>query len=210
MMGMSSFKDGVNGKTSATAYEPTARQRRMFGHCKVFTTGMAALACRVAPRTFSKWCDAGKIRHYRLPGSSDRRVERPELVRFMTEHGIPLDVLGGPAPVSVAVLAGCAGPWAEAFAGLMGAGWRAVRAGRLFDAALAVAQDAAEAVVFDCALGSADCADSALSVRRAAPAAALVGLLADDGADPGCYDLAVRASDGPEAAAAFLTQRLGR
>lgn len=57
---------------------------------EVLTTGEVARICRVAPRTVSKWFDSGKLRGYRIPGSKDRRIPVPQLVRFMKAHGIPL------------------------------------------------------------------------------------------------------------------------
>lgn len=60
---------------------------------RVLTTGQVAKICKVAPRTVSKWFDSGKLKGYRLPGSRDRRIPRENLLRFMKENGIPLDVL---------------------------------------------------------------------------------------------------------------------
>jgi len=59
----------------------------------VFTTGQVARICKVAPRTVSKWFDAGQLRGYRIPGSKDRRIPREHLVSFMKTHGIPLNGL---------------------------------------------------------------------------------------------------------------------
>lgn len=59
----------------------------------VLTTGEVAKICNVAPRTVSKWFDTGKLRGYRIPGSKDRRIPLPQLIRFMRAHGIPLDGL---------------------------------------------------------------------------------------------------------------------
>ncbi len=56
----------------------------------VLTTGEVARICSVAPRTVSKWFDAGHLRGYRIPGSKDRRIPLEHLVRFMRAHGIPL------------------------------------------------------------------------------------------------------------------------
>lgn len=60
---------------------------------EVLTTGEVAKICNVAPRTVSKWFDTGSLKGYRIPGSKDRRIPVPELVRFMKAHGIPLDGL---------------------------------------------------------------------------------------------------------------------
>lgn len=56
----------------------------------VLTTGQVAKICNVAPRTVSKWFDAGQLRGYRIPGSKDRRIPVEQLVRFMKAHGMPL------------------------------------------------------------------------------------------------------------------------
>jgi two-component system response regulator RpaA len=60
---------------------------------KVFTTGQVAKICKVAPRTVSKWFDSGRLRGYRIPGSQDRRIPREHLIKFLTEHGMPLGEL---------------------------------------------------------------------------------------------------------------------
>ena len=59
----------------------------------VLTTGQVAKICNVAPRTVSKWFDSGQLRGYRIPGSKDRRIPLPQLVRFMRAHNIPLNGL---------------------------------------------------------------------------------------------------------------------
>ena len=66
---------------------------RTAGRKDVLTTGEVARACRVAPRTVSKWFDTGKLRGYRIPGSRDRRIPLQQLIAFMRAHGIPLDGL---------------------------------------------------------------------------------------------------------------------
>lgn len=61
---------------------------------QTFTTGVIAKGFQVAPRTISKWIDAGRLKGYRLPGSADRRVNRDEVIRFASEHGLPIGWLG--------------------------------------------------------------------------------------------------------------------
>ncbi len=61
---------------------------------EVLTTGEVAKICNVAPRTVSKWFDAGQLKGYRIPGSKDRRIPVAQLVKFMKAHGIPLEGLG--------------------------------------------------------------------------------------------------------------------
>jgi excisionase family DNA binding protein len=60
---------------------------------KTFTTGQVAKICKVAPRTVNKWFDSGRLTGYRIPGSNGRRVPREALVRFLTEHEMPLGEL---------------------------------------------------------------------------------------------------------------------
>lgn len=59
----------------------------------VLTTGQVAEICNVAPRTVTKWFDSGQLRGYRIPGSRDRRIPLPELVRFMKSNNIPTNQL---------------------------------------------------------------------------------------------------------------------
>lgn len=59
----------------------------------VLTTGEVAKLCNVAPRTVSKWFDAGHLRGYRIPGSKDRRIPIDQLIHFMRAYGIPLNGL---------------------------------------------------------------------------------------------------------------------
>ncbi|UCE58344.1 MAG: response regulator [Phycisphaerales bacterium] len=65
----------------------------MGAHKSVLTTGEVAKICNVAPRTVSKWFDAGQLCGYRIPGSKDRRIPVDQLVRFMRSHGIPFNGL---------------------------------------------------------------------------------------------------------------------
>src|SRR5262245_50343925 len=59
----------------------------------ILTTGEVAKICNVAPRTVSKWFDSGQLRGYRIPGSKDRRIPLNQLIRFMKQHGMPLNGL---------------------------------------------------------------------------------------------------------------------
>lgn len=71
---------------------------------KIFTTGQVASICSVAPLTVSKWFDSGKLKGYRVPHSSARRVPRANLVRFLRENGMPLQ---GFEEVYKGLLVGC-------------------------------------------------------------------------------------------------------
>lgn len=59
-----------------------------------FTTGEAAKICGVAPRTISKWCDAGQLACYLVPETNHRRIERIALAAFMVERGMPTNTIG--------------------------------------------------------------------------------------------------------------------
>ena len=59
----------------------------------VLTTGEVAKICNVAPRTVSKWFDTGALTGYRIPGSKDRRIPLAQLIKFMKNHGMPLNGL---------------------------------------------------------------------------------------------------------------------
>jgi two-component system response regulator RpaA len=195
-------------RQGVVTFDPCLEARRLFRRAKIFTTGMAAKACRVAPRTVSKWFDAGKIGGYKLPGAEDRRIPRAELIRFMKAHGIPLDVLGGDGPAYAALLSGCAGPWADRFAACLDAAWHVDRAASLFDAAGLVADREPDAVILDLSLGRAECADAARRIRRRLYDALIVGLLPEDAgeADAG-YDLTASAGGDPAAVARLLLER---
>lgn len=78
--------EGDVGKSRLLIEEDNMRRTK-----DVLTTGEVAKLCNVAPRTVSKWFDSGKLRGYRIPGSKDRRIPMQQLVRFMRDHGIPLD-----------------------------------------------------------------------------------------------------------------------
>lgn len=57
---------------------------------RTYTSGEVALICNVAPRTVCKWCDAGLLIGYRLPGSKDRRFPRECVVAFLKSNGLPI------------------------------------------------------------------------------------------------------------------------
>jgi hypothetical protein len=57
---------------------------------EVLTTGDVARICHVAHLTVTGWLDKGLLKGYHLPLSGHRRIEIPELVRFMKEYDIPI------------------------------------------------------------------------------------------------------------------------
>ncbi len=64
-----------------------------FSSQTVFTTGDVAKIAKVASRTVSKWFDTGQLKGYRIPGSSDRRIPREDLIEFLKKHSMPLGPL---------------------------------------------------------------------------------------------------------------------
>ena len=54
-----------------------------------FTTGDVARICNVTKRTVIKWIDGGKLKGYRIPGSSHRRVSASSLREFLRVHRLP-------------------------------------------------------------------------------------------------------------------------
>src|SRR5262249_56128995 len=59
----------------------------------VLTTGEVDKIWNVGARTVSKWFDSGALHGYRIPGSKDRRIPLNQLIRFMKQHGMPLNGL---------------------------------------------------------------------------------------------------------------------
>jgi len=59
----------------------------------LYTTGEAAVVCKVSQQTIIRCFDSGKVEGFRVPGSKFRRIPRQSLLRFMKEHNIPLDNL---------------------------------------------------------------------------------------------------------------------
>lgn len=54
-----------------------------------YTTGEIAKICQVTKRTVIQWVDSGKLKGYRIPGSTHRRVSAEALRDFLRAHQIP-------------------------------------------------------------------------------------------------------------------------
>ena len=59
----------------------------------VFTTGEAAMICKVSQQTIIRCFDNGSLKGFRVPGSRFRRIPREQLYAFMKENGIPTEAL---------------------------------------------------------------------------------------------------------------------
>lgn len=55
----------------------------------VFTTGAVASLLRFSPRVVADMVDSGRMPGYVVPGSSDRRITRRGLDRFLSTNGLP-------------------------------------------------------------------------------------------------------------------------
>ena len=60
----------------------------------VYTTGEAAGICKLSQQTIIRCFDNGQVDGFRVPGSKFRRIPHDALVKFMTDHKIPLDGFG--------------------------------------------------------------------------------------------------------------------
>ncbi|MBX3364177.1 MAG: response regulator [Phycisphaeraceae bacterium] len=84
--------DRANRMNSPTPQSTPAESWR---EKKVFTTGEAALVCKVSQQTIIRCFDSGRLNGFRVPGSKFRRIPRDELLRFMRANGIPTDSVEG-------------------------------------------------------------------------------------------------------------------
>lgn len=55
----------------------------------LYTTGEAAVICKVSQQTIIRCFDSGRLEGFRIPGSRFRRIPRPSLIKFMKENNIP-------------------------------------------------------------------------------------------------------------------------
>lgn len=58
----------------------------------LFTTGEAATICSLSQQTIIRCFDSGRLDGFRIPGSKFRRIPRENLIKFMKDNGIPLEV----------------------------------------------------------------------------------------------------------------------
>ena len=75
-----------------------AQMRDPLDQKQIFTTGEAAELCNVSQQTIIRCFDNGRLNGFRVPGSRFRRIPREDLIVFMRENGMSLDVLGTSTP----------------------------------------------------------------------------------------------------------------
>lgn len=117
----------------------------------VLTTGQAAKFCNVAARTVSKWFDCGLLPGYRVPGSRDRRIPMEQLIRFMREHGFPMNGVDTERPYVLVVDTDAEfDAWLRAGTGAESrrtSGFEMIWASSLFEAGIAVGRYDPQVVV---------------------------------------------------------------
>lgn len=180
----------------------------------IYTIGQVAKIAGVSSRTAQKWCDDGRLKHYRIPGSQDRRVERGKLIAFLKEYGLPLGDLEGEGFYKV-LFVGCDKPLLDGITPLLtipeGFNWDG--APTLYEAGLLVRDFRPDVIVIDLALGRAEAVSVAKRVRDeeqgAEKGTLLVALLGEDdrpGENPWPWDEQYQKPFDP----ALLAERLRR
>lgn len=158
---------------------------------KIFTTGQVAKICRVAPRTVSKWFDAGRLKGYRIPGSQDRRIPREQLIRFMKENQMPLGDLVEDERYKILAL-GFGSASRSLFDVELPAGdFITEHAAGLFEAGIAVFGSRPNAIVFDFRIGRGEAIAVTKRIRSLDPhyAPLIAGICADDETEHGRWEL---------------------
>ncbi len=145
----------------------------------IFTTGQVAKICKVAPRTVSKWFDSGRLRGYRIPGSQDRRIPREHLIRFLKEHGMPLNELEDEA-VGKLLLVGLNGDGAALTDLFPAEDYKIESSGSGFDAGRQAESFHPDCVVIDFSMGRNEAGLVAQNFRSTDADTVLVALLSDD------------------------------
>ena len=164
---------------TATTNGKTSRTRR-----DVLTTGEVSQLFQVAPRTVVRWVDEGFLAGHRLPGSSDRRIHRDDLLAFAELHGyarVAAGLLGG----AVNVLAvGLGATERDALAERLPPRWALEHAPTAFQAGAACWRRSYAVVLLHYGLGRSVCREVALAFGQDRPPRRLVCVVPED-ARPG-------------------------
>lgn len=79
----------------------------------IMTTGEVAKVTGVNVRKVARWIDTGELPGWRIPGSTDRRVHRDDLRRFMATHNMRVrGPVGAAYDRRVMVVSGESAAWA--------------------------------------------------------------------------------------------------
>lgn len=60
------------------------------GQPDCYTTGQVARICKVTPRTIINWTNQGKLEHFKVPNSADRRITRNALMSFLKKYNLEI------------------------------------------------------------------------------------------------------------------------
>lgn len=61
---------------------------------RTYKTSEAARITGLSQKTIIRQCQLNQLRYWCVPGSTHRRIERTDLLRWMLANGVPLDGLG--------------------------------------------------------------------------------------------------------------------
>ena len=175
---------------------------------RIYTTGQLAKICGVAPRTVSKWIDAGHMRGYKIPGSNDRRVPHAALLHFLRQNGMSTHAVE--SAVASVLYIGSDGAFCDALASALGLDLYDVRrAAGGFEAGVVCREFHPRAAVLDCALGTAEATAIAGHLRTRLPRVFLAAVANEDACRtvPGFDETFVRPAD-PAAVAARVVAAL--
>lgn len=143
----------------------------------IMTTGELAKLARVAPRTVAKWFDSGRLRGFRIPGSTDRRILRADAIRFLRDNGMA-DVLG--LGEMILVMASADADMVQRCSSYLGDDWRVKTATCAVDLGVRLAAEAIRAALID--LGQSTI-EVGKYLARTIPGARLIACLEEDGGD---------------------------
>ncbi len=134
---------------------------------KIFTTGEAAVLCKVSQQTIIRCFDKGQLTGFRVPGSRFRRIPREDLLDFMERNGIPTDPLTGMEQdrTRVLLLLGDSGLSADIAGALRGAGVEVLTSGAAFAAGLLAADMKPTTIVVDGDVLGVDMVEACRAVR---------------------------------------------
>lgn len=171
----------------------------------VLSVGMVARICSVAPRTVAKWADSGRLKHFRIPGSDDRRFVRENVARFLKDNGMPGEWLAG--PTACLVVTGDA-PLVETLAPALGRSWAVMGTRSAAAAGAMLAARSPEFLVLDLSLSVA--ADVLAAATATALPPELLAIESPDGRPtPPGFAAVLPAGVSAEALADALAARAG-
>lgn len=168
--------------TTATALIRTNGSTR-----HALTTGQVASLCGTSSRTVTKWTDTGLLPHFRLPGTTDRRIYPEDLEAFCLSQGMARTVAAIRGVRGVYVLAvGLPATVTDALALHLPDGWQLAATASVWDTATAVHRCRPVGVLLDAGIGRCNAREIAEALAREHPRPRVVVVVSDD-YEPGTY-----------------------